>query len=100
MTPHHGGHTSPLASIDDVVVNIILMMARVRQCLNPSKGLATVNSLIKNQPLQQDLINWKQRYSHGGNGTVGPAYWRAFMKRSKHRIVSKRGQKYTLDRQK
>ena len=47
MNPYHGGHTFPLTSVDDVVVNIILMMARVRQCLNPSKGLATVNSLIK-----------------------------------------------------
>ena len=100
MTPHHGGHTSPLASIDDVIVNIILMMARVRQCLNPSKGLALVNSLIENKPIQQDLINWKRKYSHGANGKVGLAYWRAFMKRNKNRIVSKRGQKYTLDRQK
>ena len=40
MTSHHGGHTSPLESIDDVIVNIILMMARVRQRLNPSKGMA------------------------------------------------------------
>ena len=100
MNAQNGGHTSPLASIDDVVVNIILMMARVRQCLSPSKGLSLVNSLIKDQPLQQDLINWKQKYSHGVDGKVGPAYWRAFMKRNRSRIVSKRGQKYTLDRQK
>ena len=75
-------------------------MARVRRCLSLSKGLSLVNSLIKDQPLQQDLIKWKQKYSHGIDGKVGPAYWRAFMKRNRSRIVSKCGQKYTLYRQK
>ena len=57
MNAHHEGHTSPLACIDDVVMNIILMVAQVRQCLNLSKGLSFVKLLIKDHPIQQDLIN-------------------------------------------
>ena len=101
MNAHHGCHTSPLACIDVVVVNTILMMAQVRQCVNPPKVLWLVNALNKDQPLPQDLINnCKQKYSHGVDAEVGHAYWRAFMKRNKSRIVSKHGQKYILDRQK
>ena len=96
---HHGGLQSPLLEIDDAVVKIALMMARIRQCLCPSKGLALVNSLIENQPIQKRLIEWKRKYSSNAEGTVGYKYWRGLMKRNKHRLVSKRGQKYSLDKQ-
>ena len=96
---HHGGLQSPLLELDDTVVKVALMMARIRQCLSPSKGLALVNSLIDNQPIQQKLIEWKRKFSSNSDGTVGYRYWRGLMKRNKHRLVSKRGQKYSLDRQ-
>ena len=96
---HHGGLQSPLLELDETVVNVALMMARIRQCLSPSRGLALVNSLINNQPIQQRLIEWKRKYSSNCDGTVGYKYWRGLMKRNKHRLVSKRGQKYSLDRQ-
>ena len=96
---HHGGLQFPLLELDETVVNVALMMARIRQCLSPSRGLALVNSLIDNQPIQQRLIEWKRKYSSNCDGTVGYKYWRGLMKRNKHRLVSKRGQKYSLDRQ-
>ena len=95
---HSGGHQSPLVAMDDTIVKIVLVMARIRQCLNPSAGLALVNSLIQDQPIQQQLIEWKKKYSSNDSGTVVTKYWRAFMKRNKHRLVSRRGQKYELDR--
>ena len=95
---HCGGHQSPLVAMDDAIVKIVLAMARIRQCLNPSSGLALVNSLIDGQPIQQQLIEWKKKYSSNDTGTVGKKYWRGFMKRNKHRIISRRGQKYELDR--
>ena len=78
---HHGGLQSPLLELDDTVVNVALMMARIRQCLSPSKGLALVNSLINNQPIQQRLIDWKRKFSSNCDGTVGYKYWRGFMKK-------------------
>lgn len=94
---HRGGHQSPLVALDDAIVKIVLTMARIRQCLTPSSGLALVNSLIEGQPIQQQLIDWKTKYSSNTTGTVGKKYWRGFMKRNGHRIVSRRGQKYELD---
>ena len=51
---NHGGHTSPLASIEVTVVKIVIQMARIRQSLNHIRGLALINSLIKDQPIQKN----------------------------------------------
>ena len=101
LTSHHvaGGQVTPLMRIEPVVVEIILQMARIRQCLCPSKGLELVNSLIKGTPLQEELVQWKSRNTPNDTGTVGVGYWRNFLKRHKTSIVSKRGQKYELNRQ-
>ena len=99
---HHlagGGQVSPLAEIEPIVVGIILQMARIRQCLNPSKGLALVNSIIEGTKVQDNLKKWKQKNTPNSTGTVGQGYWRSFLKRYKNQIVSKRGQKYELNRQ-
>ena len=58
LQSHHvaGGQISPLLRIELTVVEIIVQMARIRQCLTPSKGLQLVNSLINGTKLQQDLI--------------------------------------------
>ena len=96
---HCPGHVSPLLPLEDTVVKFIIKMAEIRQSLTPSKGLALINLLISEMPIQKDLEEWKQKYSNNVSGSVGKGYWRAFLKRNSHKIVSKRGQKYELDRQ-
>ena len=58
-----------------------------------------MTSLIDHQPIQDELIKWKRKYSNIEEGSVGISYWRKFMKRNEHRIVSKRGTKYELNSQ-
>ena len=97
---HVGGHISPLNSIEPTIIEIILQMARIRQSITPSKGLMLVNSLIKGMPIQKELVKWKRKFSNDTLGTVGKGYWDRFIIRNKHKLVSKRGQKYELNRQK
>ena len=94
-----GGQVSPLLKIEPAIVSIIVQMARMRQCLNPSKGLLLVNSLIRGTKIQEELIEWKKTNTPNCTGTVGRGYWRKFMRRNKSKIVGKRGQKYELNRQ-
>jgi len=51
-----GGQVSPLLKIEPAIVSIIVQMACMRQCLNPSKGLLLVNSLIEGTKIQEELI--------------------------------------------
>ena len=61
LVSHHvaGGQMSPLQRMEPTVVEIILQMARICQCLTPSKGLQLINSLIKGTAIQKELIAWK-----------------------------------------
>ena len=95
----HAGQCSPLQKIEPILVQIIVQMARIRQPLTPSEGLQLVNSLIDGMHIQQELIQWKRKFSINSYGYVGTGYWNAFMKRQGHQIMSSRGQKYELDRQ-
>ena len=65
------GTVSPLASIEDAVVDIIIQMARIRQSLSPSKGLKLVNDMIEGTELQEDLVKWKEIHTSNSSGTVG-----------------------------
>jgi len=92
------GHESPLLPIESTVVRLIIQLSRICQCLTPSQGLSLVKLLIKDTPVQGDLISFKATFYSNADGEVGSSYWRTFMKRNGHLIVSKKGQKHELDR--
>ena len=94
------GPISPLRACEMEFVQVLIQMAKMRQSLSPSQGICLINSMIDGTQTQQDLIEFKDKNSHGGNGTVGIGYWKGFKKRNEHLIVSKRGGKYELDRDK
>ena len=81
ITSH--GPQSPLEALEEVVVELIIQMARIRQSLTPSKGLDLVNSLICGTEHQHALIEWKKKHTAHANvsGSVGIKYWRNFMKK-------------------
>ena len=75
-------------------IGIIIQMSRMRQCLTPSRVLSLINILIKDTPIQEELLAWKATNTPNTSGIVGRGYWRSFLKRNKNKIVSKCGQKY------
>ena len=92
------GPDSPLLALEPTIVKTIIQISRIRQCITPSTGLKLVNSIIEGTQVQNDLIQFKSKLCGNSDGKVGRNYWRLFMKRNRHKIVSKRGQKYELDR--
>ena len=95
----HGGHTTPLQRIESEIVSVLIQMARIRESLTPSQAIQLINSMIVGTSVQRELVEFKDKYSHGGKGgCVGQGYWAGFKKRNWHLIRSKRGQKYELDR--
>ena len=59
---HCPGHVSPLIPIEETVVQFIIKMAEIRQSLTPSRGLALINSLINEMPIQKELEDWKKGF--------------------------------------
>ena len=72
-----GGLYSPLLSIEAGAIEVMKKMARVRASITPSDGLRLINSSIVGTEAQDDLIAWKQKYSHirDNVGQVGAGYW-------------------------
>ena len=94
----HGGHTTPLQRIEPEIVSVLIQMARIRQSLTPSQAIQLINSMIVGTSVQRELVKFKDKYSHGGEGgCVGQGYWAGFKKRNWHLILLKQGQKYELD---
>ena len=55
-------------------------MAQIRESLGSSECVALINSLIKGKEAQRDLVEFKKKNLHGGDGTVGLGYWKGFKK--------------------
>ena len=89
ITQDNGGHVSPLQPIKSKIVAVIVQMAQIRQCLAPSQGVQLLNSMIDGTNVQKELIQFKNKYSHGIEGKIGRGYWRSFKKRNAHLICSK-----------
>ena len=104
LAPPTRGPPSPLAAAEDALVVLAAAMARVRQPITPTEGLALMNSLIKETGLQQKLIDFKCNRCDNKNetdeklGQVGMGYWRGFMQRHGSKLVTKRGERYSCDR--
>lgn len=99
---HPKGQISPLLPIEPTIVSVIIQLARIRQCINPTQVISLINSMIKDSPVQDDLIKFKKSTGITGElediGKVGFGYWRGFKERNRNKIVSKKGKKYEMDR--
>jgi hypothetical protein len=96
---------SPIHAAEESLIQLCLMMGKVRQPLTPTEGIQLMNSLIKDRELQSELIEYKRRRCHLGQGNyperlgeVGRGYWYGFIRRHSHRLVTKRGERFALSR--
>ena len=97
------GTFSPLYFIEDQIVQLCIVMSKLKSSLSVSEGLSLVNELIENTPIQQSLIDWKKLHNTyhkdpSDLGKVGHNYWLNFIRRKGHLIRSKSGKKYAIDR--
>ena len=87
---------SPLLPIEPIIVKVLIQLARIRECINPTTAVRLINSMVANTPLQEELITFKESMGKVGTreelGSVSAGYWRLFKKRNRDKIVSKKGQ--------
>ena len=100
MVVQGGGPESLMASVEPHLIELILSMAEIRRCLSTSEAIALANDLISGTPTESRIIEWKkQRNEYREESPVlGSKWWQLFKKRWSHRLVTKRGQKFAMDR--
>ena len=100
---HHGAK-SPLFEVEAerALVELCIQMGKIRQPLNVTEGIEVMNNLIEGTEVQQDLIAFQKSRKLGKedfeHGKVTKGWWVGFLKRHEHEIVTKRGEKFALNR--
>ena len=96
------GPPPPLGPIEDRLIATMLLLCRIRQPVTPSQAISLANSMIKDTPVQQQLIEFKRKSKSQQDpklwGTVGQKFWYNLKRRYYTVIDSKKGQKFELDR--
>ena len=104
LNPKHPGTPSPVMNIEETLVEICLAMCQTCKPLNCSKGLALVNSLIKDTVLEDALVKFKAKchlVNTSSNPCIlGPKYWSSFLKQNLHQLQSRQVQNFLKDRAK
>lgn len=97
------GTFSPLAVIENDLVDIIVCMSKIKRSLTVSEGLYLCNQLIADTEIQNKLIDFKISRNIFAEkmedlGKVGRHYWKKFLARNRSKIRSKTPKKFSLDR--
>ncbi len=99
LTEH--GPSTLMSQVEPHLVTLILAMAQARRCLGATECLTLANDLIKGTQLEKEIIERKRRrneWTDDNSPVLGKKYWKLFTRRWKHKLVSRRGQKFAIER--
>ena len=108
----HRGKESPMTEVEELLVEIALQKDSMNQPITASEGLMLANSLIEGTELEdrvkayyreRKFFDNEDKYCAKKDGEeqksiLRQGYWCGFMRRHGHRIVTKKGRKFTKDR--
>lgn len=98
----HVGVKSPVEDVEEVMIPIAIQMSRIRQPLDCMEAMHLMNSLLEGTETQARLIEFQKSRKLGNEnfvpGKVGPGWWSGFLKRHGHKIVTKKGERFALNR--
>jgi hypothetical protein len=102
ISTSHPGVKSPLQAAEQALVEICIQMGKIRQPLNVTEAIALMNNLVDRTSIQQNIIAFQRSRKLGKdevkNGKVTRGWWRGFLRRHGHKIVTKRGEKFATNR--
>jgi hypothetical protein len=105
LVARHPGTASPLKPIEDYIIAMLNQMAKMRQPLCVSEGLALANALIEGTEWEQRLLDfktkrgWKQfDENNEEKKLLGRKWYKGFFKRNAHLLERKTTQRFAKDR--
>ena len=90
-----------MSEIEPHLVTLILVMAQAQRCLQASECISLSNDLIKGTEVEKKIMDRKKKrkeWNDDNSPVLGKKYWQLFNKRWKHKLVTKRGQKFAIER--
>ena len=89
-----------MSSVEPHLIELICPMAEIRRRLTTSEAISLANDLIVGTETEKKIIEWKKNRNEYNNNSpvLGKKWWQLFKKQWSHWLVTKRGQKFALDR--
>ena len=102
LDPKHLGALSPMAAAELPIVGVCIQMGKVRQPVNVTEAIVLANDLIKKTEHQDAVVEF-QKARHLGSpefehDTLTKNWWKGFLRRHGHLIVTKRGERFAYNR--
>jgi hypothetical protein len=98
------GRLSPLRGIEETLIQFLIILGKIGSPVSKGQGIRLVNELIEGTVHQKRLIEYKKQKNFNPSneelGQIGEKYWYRFLHKYEHRIVSKKGRRFELDRSK
>lgn len=98
----HRGTPSPLAKMEDILVEIIVQMGQMFQPMTVAETIKLANDLIDGTRCQELLSRMKSKrckYLPAEDcKKVGKGWWEGFNRRHEDKLITKRGQKFAHNR--
>ena len=96
---------SPTQHLEEALVDVMLTVADTNKPLSSEEEIKLVNEFVKDMKLKEDIIAYKLKMRmHCGtdgrnkDGTIlGLGWWQRFMKRSRHKLTSAKGRKFSCN---
>jgi hypothetical protein len=100
LAPTHPGTSPPLRDAEMALVQICIQMGKMRQPLTRNEAITIMNDMISKTEMAEQLTNFQRARTLTSNrlGIVGKNWWQGFKKRHASLIVSKKGEKFALNR--
>mmetsp|Transcript_20265 Transcript_20265/g.42388 ORF Transcript_20265/g.42388 Transcript_20265/m.42388 type:complete len:88 (-) Transcript_20265:1449-1712(-) len=77
-------------------------MGKIYQPLNVTEAITLMNDMIRDTPCKDTLIDFQESRKLGSAsfeyGSVTTVWWYGFKQRNCHRLVTKRGEKFSSNR--
>ncbi len=100
LAPTHQGFSPPLLDAELALVEICIQMGKIRQPLTRDEALAIMNDMISETEMRERLTEFQRILTSNSKryGGIGVNWWWGFKKQHASRIVSKKGEKFALNR--
>ena len=88
-----------MSQVEPHLATLILAMAQAQRCLRASECISSANDLIKWTEVEQKIIDRKKKRNKCDDdisSVLGRKYWLLFIKRWRHKLVTRRGQKFAI----
>jgi hypothetical protein len=98
------GKKSPLYGIERNIIDLLIILSKIGSPVPRGNAIRLINEMIDGTIHQERLIQYKKargyQQSSEEMGRVGQKYWYRFLEKYQHKITSKKGRRFELDRSK